>query len=49
MAPQVMLTYRMLSDTPNGSTGQVDLLLSGEMSLHEILNKTHEIQNTITK
>ena len=36
MAPQIILTCRMPSDTPNSITGHVDLLLSGEMSMHEI-------------
>ena len=36
MVPQVILTCKMPSDTPNSITGHVDLLLSGEMSMHEI-------------
>ena len=36
MAPQVVVTLEMLSDTPNNITGHTDLLLSGEMSMHDI-------------
>ena len=39
MAPQVILTCIMPSDPPSGITGHTDLLLSGEMSMHEIKNK----------
>ena len=35
-APKIILTCRMPSDTPNNITGHVDLLLSGEMSMHDI-------------
>ena len=45
MAPQVILTCKMPSDTPNSTTGHDDLLLSGEMSTHEIENIMQEIQN----
>ena len=36
MAPQVILTWRMPSDTLNSVTGHTDLLLSGESSLSKI-------------
>ena len=36
IAPQIILTCRMPSDTPNNITGHVDMLLSGEMSMHDI-------------
>ena len=36
IASQMILTCKILSDTPNGITGHVDLLLLGEMSMHEI-------------
>ena len=36
IAPQIIMTCKMPSDTPNSITGHVDLLLSGEMSTHEI-------------
>ena len=36
IAPQVMLACIMPSETPNNIIGHVDLLLLGEMSLHDI-------------
>ena len=36
IAPQIILTYKMPSDTPNIIIGHIDLLLAGEMSMHEI-------------
>ena len=36
MAPQVILTCKMPSDTPNNITGHTDLLLSGESSTNKI-------------
>ena len=36
IAPQIILTCKMPSDTPNNITGHTDLLLSGEMSMHDI-------------
>ena len=36
MAPQVILTWKMLSDTLNSITGHTDLLLSGESSMAKI-------------
>ena len=39
------IPFKMPSDTPNNITGHTDMLLSGEMSVNEIYNKTHEIQS----
>ena len=36
IAPQIILTCKMPSDTPNSITGHADLLLSGEILMHEI-------------
>ena len=36
IAPQVMLTCKMLNNTPGNMTGHVDLLFLGEMSMHDI-------------
>ena len=36
MASHIILTCKMPDDTPNSITGHTDLLLSGEMSMHQI-------------
>ena len=36
VAPDIMLICRMPSDIPKSIIGHVDLLLSDEMSMHEI-------------
>ena len=36
ITPHIILTCRMPSDTPNSVTGNIDVLLSGETSMHEI-------------
>ena len=48
IAPQILLTCSMLSDTLNSIAGHADLLPSGEMlKMLEIWNKMHEIQNAM--
>ena len=38
IASQIILTCKLPSDIPNSITGHADLLLSGEILMHEIQN-----------